>query len=411
MGILESLRISLQSIGANKMRSLLTMLGIVIGTGAVIALMSAGAGAQAAISSELHGIGSNVLMLYPNFTTINSTGDVKQLTLADAQAIADPAQVPHVSAVAPTVDGSVTGTYGSEVLGFQLQGATEELAMVRNHRVAYGRFISAGDDAVSARVVVLGAQVADRLIGDRESAVGETIRLNGIPFKVIGVLQAKGGSMFGMSEDQFAIVPLSTAYTKLFPWRVQAYGGRTVDLIYASVVDAESVDTAVAELQQVMRQRQGTYLPEDDRFTVTSQQDVLGAFDQVMGIMTTFLAAIASISLLVGGIGIMNIMLVSVTERTREIGLRKALGATRAAILSQFLIESIVLSVIGGLTGVGLGWAIGMIINQMGAFRTLVTPQSVLLAVSFSLLVGLFFGIYPALRAARLNPIDALRYE
>jgi len=238
-----------------------------------------------------------------------------------------------------------------------------------------------------------------------------------VPFQVIGVLEEKGGQGYsGFSADRIVIIPLSTAQTKLFRGDLAVLGKRTVDLIYAPVVDEESIDLAIEEISQVLRQRRGTYLPEDDDFTITSQQQVLSVFDQVTSIFTTFLAAIAGISLLVGGIGIMNIMLVSVTERTREIGIRKAVGARSADVLAQFLIESVVLSVLGGLFGVAFGWVafgwgVAYLVNELASFGAVVTPESVALAVSFSLAVGLFFGIYPARRAAHMNPIEALRYE
>ncbi len=418
MNVFESIRMSFRSLAANKMRSFLTMLGIIIGTGAVIGLLSAGEGAQQAVTSQIQGIGSNLLIILPGRLDMGmgmggmGTTEAEPLTLDDALALGDDYSVPHVLAVAPVVNGSVMITYGGESLSAQVEGSTPEYEQVRNYPAAYGRFVSAGDEAVSARVAVIGTDVADRLVGDRASAVGESIRMNGVPFQVIGVLEEKGGGgSMGMSADRIVIIPLSTAYTKLFPGRYASQAERTVDIIYASVVDEESIDLAIDEIQQVLRQRHGTYLPEDDNFTITSQQDVLAVFDQISSILTTLLAAIAGISLLVGGIGIMNIMLVSVTERTREIGIRKAVGARNSDVLVQFLIESVVLSVVGGLLGIAFGWSLSRLINSLGAFTAVVTWQSVALAVSFSFIVGLFFGIYPARKAALMNPIDALRYE
>ncbi|MHB1317461.1 MAG: ABC transporter permease [Anaerolineae bacterium] len=415
MSVLESVRMAFRSLAANKMRSFLTTLGIIIGTGAVIALLSVGEGARLAITSQIQGIGSNLLIVFPGRLTqgMPSAGasDVP-LTRADAQALTDPALVPHVSAVAPIVSGSASVTYGAESMGVQIEGTTPDYELVRNYPAQYGRFISTGDEAVSARVAVIGTDVADRLFGDRISAVGLTIRLNTVPFQVVGVLEEKGGQgMGGVSADRIVIIPLSTAHTRLFPGRFVSQGERTVDIIYASVVDEDSIDVAIDEITQVLRQRQGNTVGDDDGFTVTSQQEVLGVFDQVTSILTTFLVAIAGISLLVGGIGIMNIMLVSVTERTREIGIRKAVGARSGDVLLQFLIESIVLSVAGGLLGIGFGWGVSRLVNRLGSFTAVVSMQSVALAVGFSLAVGLFFGIYPARRAARMNPIDALRYE
>jgi len=282
---------------------------------------------------------------------------------------------------------------------------------VRNYPVDYGVFISDADIAAEARVAVLGAATARKLLGDESLALGETVRINRIPFTVVGVLVAKGGQGFaGGSADDVVIVPITTALRRLVSGRQAATTGRAVDYITVSAIDEDSIDAAIEEISWVLRDRHGIEYQEDD-FTVTSQQDILGVFDQITNVLTIFLGAIAGISLLVGGIGIMNIMLVSVTERTREIGIRKAVGARRGDILVQFLIESIVMSVIGGIVGIAFGWGISLAVNSTGQFTTVVTPQSVLLAVSFSMAVGLFFGIYPASRAANLNPIEALHYE
>ncbi len=414
MNFYESVRMAFRSLGANKMRSALTMLGIIIGTGAVIALLAVGQGAQLAITSEIQGIGSNLILVFPGQFTQGAGLSASQvaLTRADADAIADPLQVPHIAAVAPTVSRSATVTYGGESLTVQIEGTTAEFEFVRNFVAEYGRFIGEGDEAVSARVAVIGSDVADRLIGDRELALGATVRINQIPFQVIGVLEEKGGQgPFGGSADRIVIIPLATAQTRLFPGRFVSQSGRTVDTIYASAVDEASIDMAIDEISWLLRERQGTLASDEDGFTVASQQDILGVFDQITSVLTIFLGAIAGISLLVGGIGIMNIMLVSVTERTREIGIRKAVGARRADVLGQFLIESVVLSVIGGLIGIGFGWGVAAIVDSLGTFTTYVSPQAVILAVGFSMAVGLFFGIYPASRAANLNPIDALHYE
>jgi putative ABC transport system permease protein len=382
---------ALNSLGANKMRSGLTMLGIIIGTGAVIALLSVGQGAQAAITDQVRSIGANLIFVFPG--QLQQGGgqatlrNFVPLTRQDAEALADPARAPHVLAVAPEINRNVTITYRGEQLDVPLVGTTPEYEYVRNFPVEYGEFITVGDETTEARVAVLGSRTAGNLAEDPEILLGDTIRLNNIPFRVIGILEEKGGQgVGGRSSDNLVIIPLSTAQRRLFSGRFVTANGLRVDLINISAID-------------------------EDTFTVASQQDVLGVLSQITGVLTIFLGAIAGISLLVGGIGIMNIMLVSVTERTREIGIRKAVGARRGDILSQFLVESVVLSILGGLVGIGFGWAVSAGVNTLGAFNTVVSTQAVALAVSFSLAVGLFFGIYPASRAANLHPIQALRYE
>jgi putative ABC transport system permease protein len=417
MNLYESIRMSFRSLSANKMRSILTMLGIIIGTGAVIALVSVGQGAQAFITEQIQSIGSNLIFVFPGQFdqggAPRSTASQQPLTLEDAQAIADPLRIPYVAAVAPTVNRSVTVTYRGESRTVPLEGTTPEFEFVRNFPVEVGVFISDSDIARSARVAVLGWQTARTFFGEAEFALGETVRVNNVPFVIVGVLQEKGGQsgFGGGSPDNQIVVPISTAQQRLFASRTATAQGRRIDLVYISAVDEASIDLAIEEITWLLRQRRDIPLGAEDGFTVASQKDVLGVFEQITGVLTIFLGAIAGISLLVGGIGIMNIMLVSVTERTREIGIRKAVGAKRSDILWQFLIESIVLSIIGGLIGIGFGWGLATIVNTLDAFTTLVSADSVILAVGFSMFVGLFFGIYPASRASNLNPIDALRYE
>ncbi|MBU0494331.1 MAG: ABC transporter permease [Chloroflexi bacterium] len=413
MNISESIRVALRGLSANKLRSGLTMLGIIIGVAAVIALLSIGEGAQAEITSQVQGIGSNLILIFPGALTSRAsmmTRPTTPLTLEDAQALADPLNCPSVGAVSPEYTGQATVVYGGETLLNQIVGATADYPIVRNATVAEGRFLELGDDLVKARVAVLGSQTATDLFGE-QSPVDQSIKINRIPFRVIGVMESKGGGGGmggGGSEDTYIYVPISTAQTRLFNARTSS--GMRVSTIYVMAVDEDSIDQAMSEITAVLRQRHKIQYQEDD-FTVLSQKDLLSVLDEITNILTIFLGAIAAISLLVGGIGIMNIMLVSVTERTREIGIRKAVGAKRRDILSQFLIEAVVLSLIGGALGIALGMSFALAVNLSGAFTTVVSMESVLLAVSFSLAVGLFFGIYPATRAASLNPIDALRYE
>ncbi|MBM3188621.1 MAG: FtsX-like permease family protein [Chloroflexi bacterium] len=415
MSISESLIIALRSLAANKLRAALTMLGIIIGTGAVIALISVGQGAQQAITEQIQSIGSNLIFVFPGQFGGGGPQSIRRsspLTRQDARALIESPDSVHIAAVAPEVNRQVTVTYRGESVSVLITGATPEYQYVRNFRPEMGDFLTLADESSAARVAVLGAQTADDLFGAPEFALDETIRINQVPFRVIGVLERKGGqgAFGGGSRDSLIIIPLSTLQQRLFAIRYAGTQAQQVDLINVSATDETSIDQAVEEIKWILRQRRNIAFGEDD-FTVASQEDILGVFNQITNYLTIFLGAIAGISLVVGGIGIMNIMLVSVTERTREIGIRKAVGAKRSHILWQFLIEAIVLSIIGGLIGIAFGWGVAALVNTLDAFTTFVSPQAVILAVSFSMAVGLFFGIYPASRAANLNPIDALRYE
>ena len=414
MNISESIRMALRSLGANKLRAGLTMLGIIIGTGAVIALISVGQGAQVAITEQVQSIGSNLILVFAGrfdqSTGAQGMRTFAPLTMEDAQAL-DPSRTQYVAAVAPQLERTASVTYRNESTNVSVVGTTPELQTVRSYEPAFGDFFTASDVSAVARVAVLGSDTAESLFGVAEDALQQTIRINRIPFQVVAVLAKKGGQGFGGgSADNIVIIPITTAQRRLFASRLGSDGQTRIDLINISAVDEASIDPAIDEITWILREQRGIEFEEDD-FTVTSQQDILGVFNQITNVLTIFLGAIAGISLLVGGIGIMNIMLVSVTERTREIGIRKAVGAKRSNILTQFLIESVVLSVLGGTIGIGVGWAIAEVVNTLDAFTTRVSPQAVILAFGFSLFVGLFFGIYPASRASNLNPIDALRYE
>jgi putative ABC transport system permease protein len=342
----------------------------------------------------------------------NFTQDVRNeqpLTMADAAAIADVFQAPHVQAIAPVVNGSVSANFSGETINVELFGVTPEFEMVRNYSLLEGSFIT--EDHVNGRasVVLLGPEVADKLFDRRSLITGETIRIEGQPFRVIGILESKGGGSFG-SQDNVILVPLTTARLRLVD-RERDH----IDVLYVQAVDARSVPLASEEIAQILRTRHRTAFGADD-FTIFSQQDFLSLAGTITNVLTIFLGGIAAISLLVGGIGIMNIMLVSVTERTKEIGLRKAVGARKADILIQFLTESSLLSMIGGIIGIIFGWLIAFTVGRVAAasgtpFTPNVSLESVLLATIFSTAVGLFFGIYPASRAANLEPVEALRYE
>jgi putative ABC transport system permease protein len=420
MNVLESIRIALQALTANKLRAALTMLGIIIGVGAVIALMSIGQGVQASVTQQIQAIGPNIIFVTPGAIqqggVQSAQGQAATLTSEDAEALSDPLAAPDIAAVAPSFTSRAQIVYSGNNVNSQVNGVTPEYALVRNYKVSDGSFITKQQVDALSRVAVLGATVANNLF-DGEDPVGKTIKINQSNFQVIGVLESKGGASiaggFG-SQDDVVFVPITTAQRRLFGG-ARGFGvGQRVSTIYVSAASELQVNAAITEIAAVLRERHKLTYQQDD-FTIISQQDILGAFTQITTILTAFLGAIAGISLLVGGIGIMNIMLVSVTERTREIGIRKAVGAKRRDILAQFMVEAVVLSVFGGLGGIGVGWLISQAVNQLKISTpplvTLVSPEAVLLAVGFSAAVGLFFGIYPATRAASLNPIDALRYE
>jgi putative ABC transport system permease protein len=417
MGVTEQFRMALRALAVNKLRSVLTMLGIIIGVGAVITLLSAGEGVQRLIEDQLQSIGTNILFVVPGNLSSSQMQQGRNLdltlSLADAEAIADPFNVPDMAKVAPEIMGSADVSYGKSTLSLNVSGVTPAYEEVRNFPVDYGNFISELDMNSGARVAVLGSKVAERLYGADGYAIGTTIKIKNVPFKVVGVLESKGGTGGpGGDQDETVLVPLSTAHQRLFPRYHNSRGQPLVTVIYVQVGSEDRMEAAATEITDLLRTRHDIQFKDDDDFSVINQKDLLAIFGQITGVLTIFLGAIAGISLLVGGIGIMNIMLVSVTERTREIGLRKAVGAKRKHILVQFLIESVVLALIGGAIGILLGAAGVMLISQLqDSLKAVVSPQSVVLATGFSAAVGLFFGIYPATRAARLNPIDALRYE
>jgi putative ABC transport system permease protein len=409
MSIAQAFLEALESISGNKLRSGLTVLGIVIGVAAVIAMLAVGRGAEESITGSISGIGTNLVFVFRGGAD-PSIRNSKPLTLSDADAIADPFAAPSVEAVAPILQATREIAFGGEQTTSDVIGATPSYFSVRNYTLTEGDFINEEHILGRASVVLIGPEVAENLFGHADGITGETIRIDGQPFRIIGVLASKGGGAFG-SEDNTVIIPFSTAQARL----IRRSTRDQVDVIFVQAVTAESVPAASEEIAQILRTRHRTPVGADD-FTVFTQQDFLATAASITSILTIFLGGIAAISLLVGGIGIMNIMLVSVTERTREIGLRKALGARRRDILIQFLTESSLLSLIGGIIGIMLGWLIASIVGQIAAandtdFIPLVTLDAVALATIFSAAVGLFFGIYPANRAANLEPVEALRYE
>ncbi len=399
---------AVESLNSNKMRSGLTILGIVIGVAAVIAMLAVGTGAQDTITGSISGIGSNLLFVFSGNMT-ERVRNAEPLTLADAEALKDQFSAPSVLAVAPVIQSNLEVTFSGENSNTSILGITPDYEQVRNLELIEGEFITEEHLLGRASVALIGPETADQLFGRREGIVGETLRIDGQPFRVLGVLTSKGGSGFSNQDNQ-VLVPFTTAQNRLI-----RRGRDRVDQLLVQATSSDTVVNASDEISQILRARHRTQLGEDD-FTVFTQQDFVQTAQTITGVLTIFLGGVAGISLLVGGIGIMNIMLVSVTERTREIGLRKAIGARRRDILIQFLTESSLLSLFGGLIGIGFGWLIAYIVGRIAvASGTPFTPQvgvdAILLATVFSTAVGLFFGLYPANRAAGLEPVEALRYE
>ena len=408
----ENFQIALRALRANKMRSLLTILGIVIGVATVVALLSIGKGATADITSSIQSNGSNLLTVSPGRQQMGpgrfgQSQQASHLYYADYQLLQRSIK-DNINAIAPSYQSSYVVKYGTESFNVNVTGITEDYKITNSHNVRQGRFISEGDNKSQSLVAVLGSQTAEDLFGGL-AAIGKTISINGVKFQVIGVLESKG-SGFG-SPDDAIFIPLNTGYNKLFGSTATYNDKKIVNTISVSVSTTEAMNTVSAQVEFLLRRAHNLTSSDESDFNVLSQADLLSTLTSVTRVLTTFLGAIAGISLLVGGIGIMNIMLVSVTERTKEIGLRKAVGATRNQILTQFLIETITLSLLGGILGILLGVGIASVFSATGLIASVITADSIILAFTFALLIGVFFGIYPAFRAANLHPMVALRYE
>ncbi|HMM72883.1 MAG TPA: ABC transporter permease [Rhodocyclaceae bacterium] len=414
MSWLATLRIALNALRVNKLRSMLTMLGIIIGVGAVITMIAVGGGAQARVEEQIRSLGANVMMIVPGSTTSTGirlgSGAAQTLTEDDARAIA--IEIEQVQAVAPTLRGSGQLVYGNSNWSTQIYGATPEYFEVREWALVSGRMFEPQELSGAAKVALIGQTTARQLFGENvplESIVDQTLRVRKVPMTVIGVLDRKGQSAIGQDQDDVLFVPLSTARNRLFG----APQGKLRRVGTISIKVREDADMKLTEerIRELLRQRHRLQAGQDDDFTVRNLTEMLQAQEASSRILSLLLAAVASVSLLVGGIGIMNIMLVSVTERTREIGLRMAVGARSRDILMQFLIEAVTLSLIGGLAGVVLGVAGSYLVGHFAGWPTVMKAEAVLLAVGFAAAVGVFFGFYPARKAAQLLPIDALRYE
>jgi len=403
---LESILIALEGLKVNKLRSLLTMLGIIIGVAAVVAMVSIGLGVQQKIQSSIAGLGSNLLIVMPGSS--KPTGGVRQaagsnITLTNQDSKAIGREISGINYIAPTVSQQYQIIYGNQNWNTSVTGTTPEYLEIRNYTIAEGSFFSSNDENARSRVAILGQTVATSLFG-AVSPVGKTVRINKAPFRVVGVLESKGQSSMGQDQDDLVLVPLSTAQERLM-------GITYLNSISIQVESDKVIDKVQQDITVLLRNRHRLAVAATDDFSVRNLTALMATAKETTGTITIFLGAVAAISLLVGGIGIMNIMLVSVTERTREIGIRKALGATYKNILLQFLIEAIVISVTGGLVGILLGVGAAYVVSYFATWQTVISALAIVVAFGVTVLIGLFFGIYPARKAALLEPIDALRYE
>lgn len=400
----ESFLMAWASLIANKMRSILTMLGIIIGVAAVIALVSIGNGVKQDIQNSISSLGSNLLMVMPGAPRTPgvrpTAGSMKSLKVADYEAIA---KLDGVKAVSPMTNGAYVVIYQNKNWTTSVSGVNTNYLDVNNWTMKSGRFLSNKNIQNRERVAVVGKTVAKNLFGD-EDPVGAEIRVKNIPFRVIGVLNSKGSGAMGNDQDDMVIIPYTTAMERVD-------GIDYLRMLYVVAKDENGIDRLQSDIENLLRVRHGIKDTNLDDFNIQNMNSIMETMEETTGTLTLFLGAVAAISLVVGGIGIMNIMLVSVTERTREIGIRKALGATYFVIVTQFLIEAVVISLMGGLIGIALGIGASKLISLASGMSTVISVPTIVLSFAFSMAIGLVFGIYPARKAAKLNPIDALHYE
>ena len=410
MNILASVRIALRALRVNRLRSVLTMLGIIIGVAAVIAMVAVGSGATARIAEQIRSIGSNVIIVMPGSVTSGGIrlgfGAASTLTEDDARAVA--VECPAVELAASSVRGTKQVVFGNSNWSTVIQGTAPEYLEIRDFRVLYGRPFTWQDVDGATKVALVGETVVKNLFGDTDP-IGQIIRIKNVPFTVLGVLSPKGQSPWGQDQDDIILIPISTAKKKVLG--VSQANARSVGAIMVQTRGPMLMKEAEDQIVTLLRQRHRLQPTQEDDFNVRNLAEVFTAQEDSARVMSILLGAIASVSLVVGGIGIMNIMLVSVTERTREIGLRLAVGARTRDILTQFLVEAVTLSLIGGLIGIVLGLATSVSISYLAEWSTLISASAILMAFAFSALVGVFFGYYPARKAAFLDPIEALRYE
>jgi len=410
MNVLGLLRVAMRALAVNKLRSVLTMLGIIIGVAAVIVMIAVGAGAQKRVEDQIRSLGSNLLLILSGTTTSGGVrmGFGSNLTISEDDAAAIPREIPETMS-APALRGTAQLIWGNQNWSTVIFGVTPEYIDVRQWELASGRIFDASDMAGATKVCLVGQTVARQLFGGVDP-LGQVIRVRRVPFTVIGVLESKGQSMMGSDQDDLILMPITTARKRVLGASNLAKQ-RSVGTIWVKVAEGYDMKIAEEQVRSLLRQRHRLQPGQDDDFSLRNLEEVAATQEASSRVLALLLAAVASVSLVVGGIGIMNIMLVSVTERTREIGLRMAVGARTRDILGQFLVEAVTLSLIGGLAGIAIGVATAVGIAEVAGWRIVLSPESVILAVAFAFAIGVFFGFYPARKAARLNPVEALRFE